>query len=56
MYRLQPFFFILASIFLWFMAYNAVTTAWSKYAQQVLGMAGEEIANQPALATPLRRC
>ena len=30
--------FILLSIFFWFMAYNAVTTAFSKYAQEVLGM------------------
>lgn len=44
-------FFILASIFLWFMAYNAVTTAWSKYAQQVLGMAGGGFANSLLLAT-----
>ena len=43
--------FILASIFLWFMAYNAVTTAWSKYAQTVLGLAGGGFANSLLLAT-----
>lgn len=43
--------FILASVFLWFMAYNAVTTAWSKYAQTVLGMAGGSFASKLLLAT-----
>ncbi|NLM39791.1 MAG: SLC45 family MFS transporter [Firmicutes bacterium] len=43
--------FILLSIFFWFMAYNAVTTAFSKYAQEVLGMAGGGFANSMLLAT-----
>src|SRR5699024_7476223 len=30
--------FILASVFLWFMGYNAVTTSFSKYAAHVWGM------------------
>jgi MFS family permease len=34
----KSFFFILASIFLWFFAYNAVTTAYSRYAQVVWGL------------------
>lgn len=42
---------ILISIFLWFMAYNAVTTAFSKYAQEVLGMVGGGFANSLMLAT-----
>lgn len=36
----RSFALILASIFLWFFAYNAVTTAFSKYAQDYLGIAG----------------
>jgi maltose/moltooligosaccharide transporter len=43
--------FILISIFLWFMAYNAITTAFSKYAQTVLGMVGGGFANSLLLAT-----
>lgn len=34
----RSFLFILASIFLWFFAYNAVTTAYSRYTQQVWGL------------------
>lgn len=30
--------YLLASVFLWFTAYNAVITAWSRYAEQVFGM------------------
>ncbi len=37
--------FILASIFLWFMAYNAVTTAFSRYAGRVWGLYGGSFAN-----------
>lgn len=37
-------FFILASVFLWFMGYNAVTTAFSKYAVHVWGMEGGNYA------------
>lgn len=44
-------FFILLSVFFWFMAYNAVTTAFSKYAQDVLGMVGGGFANSLLLAT-----
>lgn len=34
----KSFIFILVSIFLWFFAYNAVTTAYSRYTQQVWGL------------------
>jgi Na+/melibiose symporter-like transporter len=37
--------FILASIFLWFTAYNAVTTAFSRYATRVWGLQGGSFAN-----------
>ncbi len=43
--------FILLSIFLWFMAYNAVTTAFSKYAQDFLGVAGGGFAMIQFVAT-----
>ncbi len=43
--------FILMSISLWFMAYNAVTTAFSKYAQSYLGIAGGGFAANQMLAT-----
>jgi len=43
--------FILLSIFFWFMAYNAVTTAWSKYAQSFLGIAGGGFATNLLIAT-----
>lgn len=43
--------FILLSVFLWFMAYNAVTTAFSKYAQDYLGMVGGSFANSLMIAT-----
>ena len=36
--------FLLASIFLWFMGYNAVTTAFSKYAEHMWGMEGGDYA------------
>lgn len=36
----RSFFFILASIFLWFFAYNAVKTAFSRYADEVWGYGG----------------
>ena len=42
---------ILVSIFLWFMAYNAVTTAFSRYARVVWGMAGGGFANCLMVAT-----
>jgi len=43
--------FILLSIFFWFMAYNAVTTAFSKYAQSFLGIAGGGFAANLLVAT-----
>ncbi|NLX77818.1 MAG: SLC45 family MFS transporter [Clostridiaceae bacterium] len=43
--------FILMSIFFWFMAYNAVTTAFSKYAQKVLGIKGGGFATNLLVAT-----
>lgn len=43
--------FILLSIFFWFMAYNAVTTAFSKYAQGFLGIKGGGFAGNQLLAT-----
>ncbi len=42
---------ILLSIFLWFMAYNAVTTAFSRYARVVWGMTGGGFANCLMVAT-----
>jgi MFS family permease len=42
---------LLLSVFLWFMAYNAVTTAFSKYAQEVLGMEGGKFASSLLVAT-----
>jgi len=38
-------YFILASIFLWFTAYNALTTAFSRYAARVWGMEGGSFAS-----------
>ena len=43
--------FILLSIFLWFTAYNAVTTAFSRYAQTVWGVQGGGFANCLMVAT-----
>lgn len=43
--------FILLSIFFWFMAYNAVTTAFSKYAQSFLGIKGGGFATNLLVAT-----
>lgn len=43
--------FILLSIFFWFMAYNAVTTSFSKYAQSFLGIAGGGFATNLLVAT-----
>jgi MFS family permease len=39
------------SIFFWFMAYNAVTTAFSKYVQSFLGVAGGGFASNLLVAT-----
>ncbi len=40
----KSFYFILASVFLWFMGYNAVTTAFSRYAQVYWGLEGGAFA------------
>jgi len=44
-------FFILASIFLWFTAYNAVITAFSRYAMKVWGLKGGGFADALIVAT-----
>jgi len=44
-------YFILASIFLWFTAYNAVTTAFSRYATKVWHLQGGGFANALLVAT-----
>lgn len=49
--RKRSFGFILASIFLWFMAYNAVTSAFSRYAKQVWGLEKGDFANCLLVAT-----
>lgn len=41
----KSFRFLLVSIFLWFMAYNAVTTAFSRYAKQVWKVAGGDFTD-----------
>lgn len=41
----KSFLFLLASIFLWFFAYNAVTTAYSRYAEQVWKLKDGGFAN-----------
>jgi len=43
--------FMLASIFLWFTAYNAVTTAFSRYTKIVWGMQGGDFADCLMVAT-----
>ncbi|MDR7856697.1 MFS transporter [Tissierella sp.] len=43
--------FLLASIFLWFTAYNAVTTAFSRYAVKVWDLQGGGFANALMVAT-----
>ncbi|WFA08834.1 MFS transporter [Tissierella sp. Yu-01] len=43
--------FILASVFLWFTAYNAVTTAFSRYAVKVWNLHGGGFANALMVAT-----
>lgn len=47
----RSFILILLSIFFWFMSYNAVVTAFSKYAQDFLGMVGGGFATTLMLAT-----
>lgn len=44
-------YFILASIFLWFTAYNAIITAFSRYAVRVWNLAGGAFANTLLVAT-----
>ena len=44
-------YFMLASIFLWFTAYNAVTTAFSRYTKVVWKMEGGSFANCLMVAT-----
>ena len=43
--------FLLASVFAWFMAYNAVTTAFSSYALEVWGLKGGDFADCLMVAT-----
>lgn len=43
--------FLLLSVFLWFTAYNAVTTAFSRYATNVWGFGGGSYANALLVAT-----
>ncbi len=43
--------FILTSVFLWFTAYNAVTTAFTRYADKVWGLQGGSFANTLLVAT-----
>jgi MFS family permease len=47
----KSFFFILASIFLWFFAYNAVTSAYSRYVEVVWKLAPGGFANSLLVAT-----
>lgn len=44
-------YFILASIFLWFTAYNGVTTAFSRYVTEVWGLEGGSFTNSLMVAT-----
>nr|WP_300003504.1 MFS transporter [Tissierella sp.] len=44
-------YFLLTSIFLWFTAYNAITTAFSRYAGKVWGLVGGGFANALLVAT-----
>ncbi|HFI0293042.1 TPA: MFS transporter [Streptococcus suis] len=44
-------FFLLVSIFLWFMAYNGITTAFSRYAIAVWDMSAGEVATSLMVAT-----
>ena len=48
---LRSLLFLLASVFLWFTAYNAVTTAFSRYAEEVWGMQGGGFASCLVVAT-----
>lgn len=46
----RSFLFIMASIFLWFVAYNAVKTAFSRYAEKVWGFEGGAFADPLLIA------
>ena len=48
---LRSLLFLLASVFLWCTAYNAVTTAFSRYAEEVWGMQGGGFASCLMVAT-----
>ena len=48
---LRSLLFLLASVFLWFTAYNAVTAAFSRYAEEVWGMQGGGFASCLMVAT-----
>ena len=43
--------FLFSSVFLWFTAYNAVTTAYSRYVQNVWGKSGGSFANSALIGT-----
>lgn len=43
--------YLLISVFLWFAAYNAITTAFSRYAQEVWGLQGGSFVNSLIVAT-----
>lgn len=43
--------YLLSSVFLWFAAYNAVTTAYSRYADKVWGLRGGSFADTLLVAT-----
>ncbi len=43
--------YLLVSVFLWFTAYNAVTTAYSRYASRVWGLEGGSFADSLLVAT-----
>ena len=43
--------FLLLSVAFWYMAYNAVTTAFSKYATEMWGMEGGDFAGAPMVAS-----
>ncbi|HEL1612188.1 TPA: MFS transporter [Streptococcus suis] len=47
----RSFLFLLTSIFLWFMAYNGITTAFSRYAIAVWDMSAGEVATSLIVAT-----
>jgi Major Facilitator Superfamily. len=52
----KSFLFILASIFLWFFAYNAVTTAYTRYAEVVWKLKAGGFANSLIVATIAAIC